>query len=78
MFSKELSFDGHTREFSVDALVSEGWEVRVTVDRRVVRHTVYSDWHRVERAIGAFEREVQMLESQGWRTTTEESQSTKR
>ena len=77
MFSKELSLAGHTRTFSVDVLFPNGWEIRVTVDRNVVRRTIYSDWHRVERAIGVMEREVRVLESQGWQTSGEH-QSTKR
>jgi hypothetical protein len=68
MFSKELTFAGHTRTFSVDPLLSRGWEVRVVHDSDVVRRTCYSDWHRVERAISAIEREVSQLEAQGWRT----------
>ena len=52
MFSKELTLAGHTRRFMVNALGSDGWEVRVMQDRDVVRRTCYSDWHRVERAIG--------------------------
>ena len=67
MFSKALTLDGHTRTFRVDSLLSQGWEVRILQDSDVVRRTFYSDWHRVERAIGAIEREVSLLESQGWR-----------
>jgi len=28
-----------------------GWEVREERDREVVRTTLYTDWHRVERAV---------------------------
>ncbi len=69
MFSKELTLAGHTRTFTVDALRAHGWEVCVVQDSDVVRRACYSDWHRVERAISAIEREVQQLEAQGWRTT---------
>ena len=65
MFSKVLTLAGHTRTFSIDALLS-GWELRVAEDADVVRRTCYTDWHRVERAISAIEREVSMLEAQGW------------
>ena len=66
MFSRELSHSGHTRRFIVNALHAEGWEVRVELDDRVERQTRYTDWHRVERALGAMEREVAALESRGW------------
>ena len=69
MFTKELTRDGHTRTFMVNALLSSGWEVRVEQDRDVVRETRYFDWHRVERALGAIEREVAKLEAQGWQLT---------
>ena len=65
MFSKELTFAGHTRTFRVD--FARGWEIQVVEDRNVVRRVFYSDWHRVERAISAMEREVLELEAQGWR-----------
>jgi hypothetical protein len=68
MFSKALTFAGHTRIFSVDALLARGWEVRVVQDSNILRRACYSDWHRVERAISAIEREVSQLEAQGWRT----------
>ena len=69
MFSKELTLGNHTRRFMVNAMRSTGWEVRVEQDRDVVRETRYFDWHRVERAISAIEREVAKLEAQGWRLT---------
>lgn len=66
MFSRELSLAGHTRRFVLDTLPFQGWEVRVEQDDRVVRQLRYSDWHRVERAINAVEREVMMLQEKGW------------
>ena len=46
-----------------------GWELRVTEDRALVKRTYFSDWHRVERAMGALEREMSELISKGWRVT---------
>ena len=77
MFSKELRHAGHCRIFEVSPLLSSGWEVRVVEDSEVVRRVCYSDWHRVERAINAMEREMSQLEAEGWRTT-EAVQSTNR
>jgi hypothetical protein len=72
MFSKTLTQAGHTRCFSVSARHSSGWEVRIEQDSQVVRQVLYTDWHRVERAMGSIEREVGDLEAQGWRTTAAE------
>ncbi len=35
---------------------SAGWEVREERNEEVVRTSIYNDWHRVERAIQAFDR----------------------
>lgn len=69
MFFKSLSNAGHTRRFIVSAEPPDGWEVRVEEDSRIVRQSRYSDWHRVERAVSAIERQVGELEAQGWQTT---------
>ena len=69
MFSKELQHAGHRRIFEVSTLLASGWEVRVVEDSEVVRRVCYSDWHRVERAINAMEREMSQLVAAGWRTT---------
>jgi len=69
MFSRTLTQAGHTRRFIVSARRAIGWEVRIEQDSHVVRQARYTDWHRLERAVGAIEREVVELEAQGWRTT---------
>ena len=66
MFSKTLVHSGHVRQFIVQARRASGWEVRVEQDRQVVRRSEYRDWHRLERAITAIEREVGDLVAQGW------------
>jgi len=35
-----------------------GWELREEVGSQVVRTSTHTDWHRVERAIQVFERDV--------------------
>jgi hypothetical protein len=67
MFTKTLTHAGHTRSFEVQAREADGWEVSVKEDTRIVRRMLYSDWHRVERALSAIRREVAALEDQGWR-----------
>jgi hypothetical protein len=54
MLTREFANAGHVDRFTVthgDA----GWDVREERDDRIVRKTNYQDWHRVERAILAFE-----------------------
>ena len=46
---------GHTDEITVTRRET-GWEVTETRDNMPVRAKRYSDWHRVERAVLAFER----------------------
>ncbi len=54
METRERTSSGHT-----DTLVvtknSDGWEVRETHDRAVIRTQQYRDWHRVERAMQVFD-----------------------
>lgn len=70
MFAKELTHDGHVRRFSVSDAGQNGWEVRIEQDAAVVRRFCYTDWHRVERALGAIALEVQALVRDGWRDRT--------
>jgi len=42
---------------------TKGWELKEELDNRVVRETTYTDWHRVERAVRAFELRAEESES---------------
>ena len=53
METRERSTSGHTDTLVVTK-TAEGWEVRETHDRAVVRTQQYNDWHRVERAMKVF------------------------
>ena len=66
MFFKTLIQAGHTRSFTVQAHREDGWEVRIEQDSQVIRQRRYTDWHRVERALSAIQREVESLQMQGW------------
>jgi hypothetical protein len=66
MFNKELRFAGHVKRFLISGMGRDGWEVREEQDERVVKQIRYTDWHRVERALGMFNLEIVELESQGW------------
>jgi hypothetical protein len=54
METRERSTSGHTDTLVVTK-TAEGWEVRETHDRSVVRTQQYNDWHRVERAMQVFD-----------------------
>jgi hypothetical protein len=54
------------RQYSIRPTTDAGWEVRLEEDRVVRRHSRYQDWHRVERALALFRREVADLTAQGW------------
>jgi hypothetical protein len=62
MLTREYTRAGHVARFVITRDAREGWEVREEHDERIVRRTNYRDWHRVERAIQAFERQLELLE----------------
>jgi hypothetical protein len=66
MFSIILRKAGHTRRYSVSALVESGWEVTCERDGEPPRHISYHDWHRVERTLAIFRIEVSELLACGW------------
>jgi len=72
MFDFRLRRQDHVRQYSISPSGVEGWEVRLEEDRTLRRLDRYRDWHRVERALAAFEREVEELRAQGWRVAEQE------
>jgi len=64
MFTRDFIHAGHTARFTItrDSL---GWDVREERDNTVVKQVRYNDWHRVERAMQAFEfrRDQSLAES---------------
>jgi hypothetical protein len=73
MFHLSLQSADHVRRYSITA-APLGWEVKLEEDREVRRNDLYLDWHRVERAMALFEREVLQLTANGWHLTTDISQ----
>lgn len=69
MFDKRLRHAQHVRHYSITSAEEWGWEVRLQEDDTLRRYDHYQDWHRVERAMAAFEREVDDLTSRGWQIT---------
>ena len=66
MFHLSLQSNDHVRRYSITAVQPFGWEVRFEEDRELRRHDFYEDWHRVERAMALFKREVIELTESGW------------
>ena len=69
MFFREFTLADHSRRFTVAPAAIGGWELCITEDRALIKRTYFSDWHRVERAMTALEREMSELISKGWRVT---------
>jgi hypothetical protein len=67
LLTKTLVRADHVRSFHVRSTPPTGWEVTTRDDRRVVQQRRYTDWHRVERALARFTREIGELCGQGWR-----------
>ena len=69
MFFREFTLADHSRRFIVAPADMGGWELRVTQDHDLIKRTYFSDWHRLERAMGAIEQEMSDLISKGWRAS---------
>ena len=54
-FTRERVEAGHTHRVTITRS-DVGWQVREERDSETVRVSRYTDWHRVERAMDAFER----------------------
>jgi hypothetical protein len=67
MFNLRLRHAEHTRHYSITVAKNLGWEVKLEEDHTLRRLDHYHDWHRVERALASFEREVDELQRRGWR-----------
>jgi hypothetical protein len=71
MFDCILRHADHSRRYLIHAVAPSGWEVRLEEDRELRRSNLYQDWHRVERALALFQREVGLLRQNGWRIAAE-------
>ena len=65
VFAKTLVRDREVRSFEVAAAPSVGWQVKERTDQDT-REQLFSDWHRVERTLLRFTREISELKRQGW------------
>ena len=67
VFEKTLVREGEVRSFQIRPAPSAGWESSEADNERAVQRQLLTDWHRVERALARFRREVAELHRQGWR-----------
>lgn len=63
---RELRRGSDVRTFVIAPAARIGWERQDWLGDRIVRRLELTDWHRVERARQALEREVAALTGQGW------------
>lgn len=63
---RQLTKGSSVRTFVIAAGVRAGWELQDWFGDKIVRRLDLTDWHRVERATLALEREVRSLTAQGW------------
>jgi len=66
VFAARLVNADHVRAFDIRAVSPNGWEVLERVDDRVIQQRYVSDWHRVERNLSQFTREIADLQARGW------------
>lgn len=66
LFAKTLVRARQVRTFEIEPVPSAGWEVSERTDQDLIQKRRYSDWHRVERTMDRFTREISELRRQGW------------
>jgi hypothetical protein len=67
LFQKTLVRASETRSFHVDKSAPVGWRTVSAANDRVSHERQRTEWHRVERDIERFAREIDELRRQGWR-----------
>jgi hypothetical protein len=66
VFLKTLVRARHIKSFEVIPMPGVGWEVSERTDQQVTQKLQYTDWHRVERTLTRFVREISQLHNEGW------------
>jgi hypothetical protein len=66
LFTKTLVLARQVRTFEVAALPHVGWEASEKSGADIITQRRFSDWHRVERTLTRFDREINELRRQGW------------
>ena len=65
VFEKTLVRAGNVRSFQILGGPA-GWEVVEQSEDNTARRLKYTDWHRVERTVERFTREIDELRREGW------------
>ncbi|HEY7292101.1 MAG TPA: hypothetical protein VH583_19860 [Vicinamibacterales bacterium] len=66
VFAKTLVREREKRTFEVAAVPNVGWQASERSDQDLISQCQCSDWHRVERVLSRFTREISELRRQGW------------
>jgi hypothetical protein len=67
VFQKTLVRAGEIRSFQVRQRSPAGWETWEQANNGVTQRKPRTDWHRVERDLALFAREIAELRLHGWR-----------
>jgi hypothetical protein len=67
MFDVNVVSAEHVRRYSIVLAESSGWEASLEEDRSLCWRETQADWHRMERTLARFRREVSELLDRGWR-----------
>jgi len=67
LFEKTLVRASERRSFHIEHSAASGWRTIALANDRVSHERQRTEWHRVERDIARFAREVEELRRQGWR-----------
>jgi hypothetical protein len=67
LFQKTLVRASETRSFHIERSSPAGWRTIAIANDRVADDRQRTEWHRVERDIARFAREIEELRRQGWR-----------
>jgi len=65
VFEKTLVRAGRVRAFQI-SFAPGGWEVSERDDVKGTQRHQHADWHRVEREVMRFSRQVEELRQEGW------------
>ncbi|HKB12513.1 MAG TPA: hypothetical protein VKD69_17750 [Vicinamibacterales bacterium] len=67
LFQKTLVRASEKRSYHIEQSDTAGWRTIATANDRVAHERQRTEWHRVERDIERFAREIEELRQQGWR-----------
>jgi len=67
VFQKTLVRAAETRSFHIERNPSIGRQTRTLANDRISHQQYRTEWHRVERDLARFAREIEELRRQGWK-----------